>query len=168
VSNLLAYPPGAGGNFLISLITDGQYTYVENHNEYTTYDHPGMKLMDASQNVFNQYPWYKTHDLNFVQHFTDVIVISSKSQNIQRYCNALAALKIGLNRKPVDVKRRIDRCDHWANFNHYKYIPYEQIFFDLELNNTPWQGYEQQIADYTKRNIELLDEQGYSKIIPKR
>ena len=166
MANLILYPVGAGGNFLLSLLGESQQA---SNNEYVGLAETKLTGPSDIEGKCDKYEWFRTHNPHFLSEpcFKNIYTIYTRRRSVQLYCNVLGALKINLNRNNCpNIEERIHR--KWTDFTVDKYIPYEKIFFDLDLDDTLWAGREQDVQAYTERNIELLHEHGYSSFIPKR
>ena len=176
MSKLFLYPTGAGGNFLLSLLPENESIIVPNaYNEYThAPEYRDMKLHEKEHDKpvdVNRFEWFKTHDVFYTRYFDEenILTVSSADLATVQYVNILGSLKINLNRNEgLDAIFRSNMLHRWIAMNEYKYIPYEQIFFDLDLDDTPWAGKEAQVAAYTAANMRLMCDHGYSSFIPKR
>jgi len=105
---------------------------------------------------------YKTHNPVYVPEFDESIVISSADEETRRYFGVLGNLKISkrydelaaITDYLIDFKVTKTK---WGRFERVGYYDYKRIFFDLELDGTPWEGYEDRIRQYTLDNIALLN-----------
>ena len=176
MSKLMMYPTGAGGNFLLYLMPENKDTIVQAaFNEYVHKpEYSDMKLHEKEHDKpvdINRFNWFKTHDVFYTRYFDqdNITIISSGDLATVQYVNVLGSLKINLNRNQnLDVLYRAGMLHRWIALNEYKYIPYEKIFFDVDLDDTPWAGKEEQVAAYTAANMRLMRDYGYSSFIPKR
>jgi hypothetical protein len=171
-SIFVGYLPGAGGNFLCSLLRPRDYKLATN-NEYRPVNESVYNTPLAS----NTYPThtshmygynniFKSHDPLFADSFNHSYIIYSVDPDVISYLNVLAAIKVESRYNNLGRADMLEYIKFKSNPYHkwiplYKmiddYIDYKELFVNL---NAPklWDGYQEEIRLYHQHNIELLSE----------
>jgi superfamily II DNA or RNA helicase len=133
---IIIYPPGTGGNFLLSLL-HGHDPLVYDNNEFKDTNSTSLKTIfgdELNNNIIQNYNYLKSHELVWADRFKNPIIISSKQSRVKKYTNVLVAVKHLFN--VSGCFRRIDsRQKHWATLNNNKEL---NSFIQL-VDSDDWQ-----------------------------